>query len=431
MRELGRWVALGGVVLLAGVACTTEENGSDPGTGGSAAASGGADTTSSTGGSSSSTSTSSGMGGQGGVDVPPGKVPMFVAQGHMGMTVVSCDDGQTWVGHRTFETESHALVCGSNQTVRCFDDDPSDPGCSYIHEGQCVVDPNDCDCDHHPGSGKGIAYGDGAFVATFGWGSAGLVLRSTDGFSWNEVQSGDTWADVAAGDGIIALSGRTPLVSTDAGQTFTPGGAANHNPWNVRRLFFLPTSGSFLQSASSGANRDILISDDGLATWRAPSDLPAECAVVQSVVEAGGTIIINSGESYVCRSTDNGDTFTRVDLPNAPDLFSGPIHDGTQFIVWGNQSGAKAYTSSEGTTWTETDTNLGGERFGEVARNPVTGVMVAARAQWRQWYESLRWYRSTDGITWETLSPAAGPQTHPVREMTFGWADPSVDCPAD
>jgi len=418
-------------MLTAGLACTGAEGDATTGAGGGSASVGGNDSTASSGGESASSSSSatSGSGGEGG-GPPPGKVPMFVAQGHMGMTVVSCDDGRTWVGHRTFETESHALVCESSDTVRCFDGDPSDPGCSYVDNGQCTIDGNNCDCDHHPGSGKGIAYGDGAFVATFGWGYAGVVLRSTDGFSWSEVQSGDTWADVAAGDGIIALSGRTPMVSTDAGQTYTEGGAANHNPWNVRRLFFLPTSGSFLQSAASGDNRDILISDDGLASWRAPTDLPADCARVQSVVEAGGTIIINSGEGYVCRSTDDGDTFTRIDLPNGTDLFSGPIHDGTSFIVWGNDNGVKAYTSPDGETWTASDTNLGNERFGEVALNPVSGVMVAARSQWQQWYESLRWYRSADGVTWETLAPSAGPQTHPVREMTFGWADPSVDCPS-
>ncbi len=35
------------------------------------------------------------------------------------------------------------------------------------------------------------------------------------------------------------------------------------------------------------------------------------------------------------------------------------------------------------------------------------------------------------GVACTTEEEAAGPQTHPVREMTFGWADPSVDCPAD
>ncbi|MEM6789377.1 MAG: hypothetical protein AAF715_17790 [Myxococcota bacterium] len=419
-----------GACLAAGLAMVGGCTGADsenPGattattTGGSGG--GGASSSSSAGGA-NATGPTGGVGGAGGA--PSDKVPMFVAQGEVGTTVVSCDDGKTWTGLRSFETEAHPLVCGRGDAVRCYDDGS---GCHYLDDGQCVVTDVNCDCNHHPGAGKGLAYGDGAFVATFGWGYAGLVLRSTDGFRWTEVQSGDTWADVAAGDGRIVLSGRTPMVSTDGGQTYTAGGKAEHGPFNVRRLFFLPTSGSFLQSAASGNDRDLLLSDDGLMTWRPPTSLPADCARVRSILEAGGTIVINTGEDYVCRSDDNGDTFTRVDLPGGPNLFSGPVHDGSQFIVWGSEGGVKAYTSADGTVWTAAETNLGNERFGEVARNPVTGTMVAARSQWQQWYEDMRWYRSADGLTWETLPPNAGPETHAIREMTFGWADPSAACP--
>lgn len=55
--------------------------------------------------------------------------------------------------------------------------------------------------------------------------------------------------------------------------------------------------------------------------------------------------------------------------------------------------------------------------------------MVAARSQWQAWYEEMRWYRSSDGITWETLAPSDSILSHPVREMTFGYADPSAVCP--
>src|SRR5690606_24655238 len=118
-----------------------------------------------------------------------------------------------------------------------------------------------------------------------------------------------------------------------------------------------------------------------------------------------------------CFSTDGAQSFTRVDLAGAPSLFSGPIWDGARFIVWGWQSGIQAYTSPDGESWTEVATNLaGGDRFTEVARDPLTGTMVAARDEWLTWYDEMRWYRSSDGITWETLPEASAILGHPVRE---------------
>ena len=60
----------------------------------------------------------------------------------------------------------------------------------------------------------------------------------------------------------------------------------------------------------------------------------------------------------------------------------------------------------------------------------MTGTLVAPRGQWMSWYDQMKWYRSSDGITWETLAPADGIASHPVREMAFGYAEPSAACPA-
>ncbi|MEQ9320462.1 MAG: hypothetical protein RIF41_14950 [Polyangiaceae bacterium] len=226
------------------IACSGEDATGRPGGGGTGGDGG---TSATTGGGGSGTGTGTGTGtpaGTGG-SPPDGKVPMFVAQGHMGMTAVSCDDGQTWTGYRTFETEASPLLCGETTPVDCFDGP-----CSYLDgNGQCQQTAT-CDCDHSPGSGKGLAFGDGAFVATFGWGQPGVVLRSTDGFSWSEVDAGNTFADVVAGNGFIALSARSPMFSTDGGLTFTEGTDAEHSPWNVRRLFYFPSADVFMQTAA-------------------------------------------------------------------------------------------------------------------------------------------------------------------------------------
>src|SRR5262245_52167588 len=67
-----------------------------------------------------------------------GLVPVFVAQGHVGRTTISCDDGRTWVGNRS-----------DDDSIRCF---------------------SGVDCDHHPGAAHGVVFGHGWFFATFGWG---------------------------------------------------------------------------------------------------------------------------------------------------------------------------------------------------------------------------------------------------------------------
>ncbi len=415
---------LGGALLLA-TSCTTETDPENEGAGGSSSdggtgASNGSSTTSTGGGGGVGAGGSGGSGGS----VPEGKVPMFVAQGHMGMTTVSCDDGRSWVGYRTFETEASPLLCGETAQVDCFNG-----GCSYLDSGgTCQQVGSNCDCDHSPGSGKGLAYGDGAFVATFGWGQPGVVLRSTNGIDWTQVDAGNTFADVVFGNGYMALSARSPLYSTDGGQTYVEGTDAEHSPWNVRRLFYFPNAGLFMQTAASGDNRDLRLTGDWM-NWSAPSTLGDGCDAVSQAVEGGNTIVTTSGDDYVCVSTDAAETFSRVDLPNAPALFHALVWDGARFIVWGWQDGTKAYTSTDGQVWTEHDTNLGNDRFGEVALNPVTGTMVTARSQWQNWYEDMRWYRSSDGITWETLAAEDSVLSHPVRELTFGWADPSDACP--
>lgn len=405
--------------FLVAVLTACGDDGASSGSGGGASGS-----TSSTPGSGGQSSTSNtGGGGEGGGAVPEGKVPVFVAQGHVGTTLLSCDDGRSWTALRSFDAEGHALVCAEVDQVRCFEG-----ACSYRNgSGSCVDTASGCDCDHHPGSGKGLAYGDGAFVATFGWGQPGVVLRSTNGVDWVEVDAGHTYADVAAGNGRIALAERMPAVSSDAGLSFTPSTDAGHVPWNVRRLFYFAGAQRFMQAAASGAEHDVRFTAD-FQSWSSPATMPAGCLPIAEAVEGEGVIVTRG--AGLCRSTDGGASFTVSSLPGNAELFSGPVWDGAKFLVWGTDGAMHAYTSADGITWGNVETNLGGgNRFGEVAHNPATGTMVAARSEWMGWYEDMRWYRSADGVTWETLSAADGPATHPIGELVFGYADPSAVCP--
>jgi len=64
---------------------------------------------------------------------------LFVAVGQASRTTVSCDDGRSWTADRSDMPE-----------LRC-----SAP----------LPDGGSTDCDHDPGAGRGIAAGDGWFVA--------------------------------------------------------------------------------------------------------------------------------------------------------------------------------------------------------------------------------------------------------------------------
>jgi hypothetical protein len=226
---------------------------------------------------------------------------------------------------------------------------------------------------------------------------------------------------------MIALAERTPAVSTDGGLSFAPSTDASHVPWNVRRLFYFAGAQRFMQAAASGADHDVRFTAD-FQSWSSPTTMPAACLPIAEAVEGGGVIVTRGPGA--CRSTDGGASFTLLSLPGSAELFSGPVWDGAKFLVWGTDGALRAYTSSDGGTWSSAETNLGGgNRFGEVARNPATGTMVAARSEWMGWYEDMRWYRSSDGVSWETLSASDGPGTHPIGELVFGYADPSANCP--
>lgn len=74
---------------------------------------------------------SGGSASGGGTAVDAGTVSLFVAIGHVTRSIVSCDDGRTWVANRS-----------DNDEIRCFTSAP---------------DGGSADCDHRYGAGRGIA----------------------------------------------------------------------------------------------------------------------------------------------------------------------------------------------------------------------------------------------------------------------------------
>jgi len=407
-------VALGVVASVVG--CSGGSNGSSStngsggtGAGGSAGQGGSGGQTGPGGG---------GQGGQGG-STNPTAVPMFIAQGMVGRTIVSCDDGMTWVGNRS-----------DDDAYPCFSD-------------------ADHDCDHHPGAGRGITYGNGYFVTTFGWGKPGSIRRSRNGSDWENTLEGKTFAGVVFGNGIFLAGERPAQGSSDDGKTWTPGGDPDSAVWNVRRTGFAAhDTGRFFLAFESGGVRDINVSSDSGATWKRPTTLPAECAGDMQwsggFAHGNGTTLVLGGTGVACTSKDGGDTWAAANIGGTVD--SRLVWDGSMFVTWGRANDGNGgtyparFTSSDGSSWMATAIMVRsknpdgtmqtkpGPDLGAVARSD-SGTYVAVNGGWQQWYDKQRFYRSEDGITWDTLDAANYVGSHPIQFIAFGMGERGGACP--
>ncbi len=401
------WVALAAAAL-ALVACGGTIGGSGEGGSGATGGGGGSSGGGGPGG-------SGGQGGQGGGVVDPSLVPIFVAQGMVGRTIISCDDGQTWVGDRS--------------------DDDAYP---------CFIDPLKNDCDHHPGAGRGITYGNGYFVATFGWGPPGSIRRSKNGVDWENMLEGKTFAGIVFGSDVFLAGERPPQISDGTGAMWTPGGDPDSPEWNARRTGFAPHDGGRFLIAFGSSGNDLNVSKDQGATWTRPKTLPAACAGdiqwAGGFAYGNGTIVVLGGTGVACRSMDGGDTWTESNIGGGVDARL--LWNGTEFVTWGRDANYvnQRFTSTDGATWKATPTELRkknadgttqtgpGPLIGAVDRSDA-GTYVAVNGEWEQYYEKQRFYRSTDGITWDQLPASSFVGSHPVQFITHGLAEKSAVCP--
>lgn len=333
-------------------------------------------------------------------DAGPATVGLFVASGHAGRTLVSCDDGHSWTHDRVdrFVDEEGVEV---PLVDRCFE--------------------NGDDCDHHPGSTKGVFYGNGGFFRTTGWGHPGRVTHSVDGVDWATLREGTTYGGLGYDPSTHVLVGgsRTPDRSPDDGATWAPSANEAITGWNVRRTAFVPDAsgdgGLFVIVGNDGT--EVGLSDDGV-TWHAPASIDAACGSgIQGnggIARLGDAIVIAGGTSTVCRSTDRGETWTTHTLPDdATPSSSALISTGDELFLWAWNA---LLRSSDGATWTSEPVSV---EVGAVARNPA-GTFVAVRGGWSHWYEQQFFYRSTDGVNWETLDVSVAPQGHPISWIAWG-----------
>jgi hypothetical protein len=331
-------------------------------------------------------------GGSGG----SGMVGVFVAQGHYGRITRSCDDGLTFPYNHSEDDD-----------FRCFIDE-------------------DHDCDHSEFAGRGLAFGAGAFVATWGWGHPGTLQRSTDGKVFDDVMSETpTFADVAYGNGVFVACGNPTRVSSD-GATWEPGGELSFD-FNYRGIEFVPAGGgTFIVTGESGAQRAISLSHDG-KTWTAASQRPDACGQeLRGIAGSDQIIIVASGQGHTCRSLDGGEQWQHV--PVTDRFTSPPIWTGSEFWIY---SGNELYRSADGAegSWTHQAITPKDVQIGNLARSP-DGTLLAANDGWMVWYEKQHLYRSTDGLAWTVLDAGAFTGSHPINFVSYGYVPASPGCGA-
>ena len=337
------------------------------------------------------------------VDAGAALVPVFMAQGHLGRTVMSCDDGRTWVNDRS---DSDA--------------------------GHCWREPNQIECDHTPISGVGLDTGGGTFFANFGWGYNGSLRRSTDGKNWEVVKDGAWGGGVSYSDGVVLwLAGGDWPVSMDKGATW--GGSSQAIP-----------GGYFASRVLSRAGTKIVVSGDDPAaglfsnnsgrTW-ASVDLSDAGTVWQRSVqlaEGNGVLVTVSSRldsaftltTYAATSTD-GLTWRGKEIYQGSDQnygWNGIFFTGAEFVSFSN---GNKMVSAGGMTWSGTPISNSGAVHGPLAR-AQNGTWVSIPNNWDQYYERQKAFRSTDGINWEQI--ATWPGGHPITRLVSGYL-PASACP--
>lgn len=320
------------------------------------------------------------------VPPPSTKLAMFVAQGKGGRTVISCDDGLTWVADHDDFPE---LDCGTT------------------------------DCDHQAGSGTAITYDKGYFLASFGWGYPGQMRRSADGVTWETVMENSNWADMTSANGYVVATNGIVVRSADGGTTWDEAvqPALAPGAGQTRRIAFADIDDGLFVLTSQSSALDIMLSNDNTATWWHPDTLPTSCGMYSHGAAGGnGTIVVMNQYSSACTSNDKGKTF--VERTTSFEAISSLIFRDGEFRVWGY--GAR-FSSPDGVTWTETRMEPGITVGAFAISDNGTFVTVTGA------YDSQQFWRSVDGVHWTEVD---GPGGHPIRNMAWGVGRISDVCPS-
>lgn len=194
-----------------------------------------------------------------------------------------------------------------------------------------------------------------------------VILHSADGGSTWERQHVNSEAfgpllDILFVDdtrGLAIGAEGKMLTSADAGKTWVDGNITT-------RVTNKPTAAT----AAADADESGLASDD-IGVDETPPHLNG---IVQS--KAGLLIVGETGAVF--RSTDAGDSWTRIDFPYSGPLFGAVVLDDQSIVAFG-LAGNAFITSNLGDSWNKLETNTDASLFGAVAVSGARAVLVGAR----------------------------------------------------
>lgn len=370
-----------------GAGGTTATTGTMTGGSGGAATGGTGQGGSATGGTNRGGSGGTVSGGSGGTPVPVGK-PVFLAQGYGKRLVVSCDAGRTW----SFE------IPGSGS-----------------------------DADHDVGSPHGVIWGNGVFVAFWGWGTPAVVEHSTNGKDWVQGKySGNSLSEPMFEGGYFAAGGGHVGASSKDGDTWSAvrdhlsvgdGGivrAYGSGLLNGKPAFVGAGAGRYVQSQDNG-----ITFQPGMGPVACADNLNHESGDIRGAGDGQLFIVTNPGQ--VCRSTDGGKTWvSRTAIAN------GGITD----VLWAGGmlsafAGTRVSRSADGGRWASTNLTVPGNvplaHVGYAADGPNAGVWVAANTNGSQFFHSM------DGVTWTRAG--GGRAGANINTLVSGYVAPGGACP--
>jgi hypothetical protein len=314
--------------------------------------------------------------------------PVFVALGDGGWTATSCDGGQSWTQH-AFDAEQG---------------------------------------DHTPWTAfGGIAFGAESFVAGFGWGAPGHILRSTDGLDWQELGDDaflvdgaptpyDSWTAGVAYTGTQFIAFASTIWGSPDGVTWMPS-AAQLPPGSdqLRQLRGFPSAGVLVASLESQSGNGhamgnfVVVSDDDGLTWTEGTGYDPDCSSpiqhLGDIELRGDTLLVATRD--VCRSTDLGQTWQVVTDPTGSEIYDLFV-DATGF---GAVAGSRVYHSDDGETWAQ---------VADVGTD-LRAAAWAAGASAAVSRNGAEFFWSADGVTWQPATldwtPAADIN---VRDFAVG-----------
>ena len=381
------------------------------------------------------------------VDTPPdeslARVPLLMAQGRMGSTVLSCDGGKGWFGARDMAAEGDWGYCDMPQPDATCDagscwtwDRVEQPDGTRASE---CVQTTPCKCrDHATGSATKVAWGGDQFIAAFGWGQPGTLFRSKDGVSVEAItpEGRPNPQGAAWGGGTWILGTDRVHRSLDNGDTWSFRERADRlnelgHPSDIHFIEGVGANGRFLLLGRLGA----YISDDLGVTWDKVQEWPEweyDFAGRTITTSCGnfGTKAASHGQTVVvtrtqpdsfCVSKDAGLSFERVPLPEFARGAGPAAWDGQRFHVIADRH---HLSSPDGVTWTATDLDRAFWSMRAVYDHR-TKTFAGVKGS----YDDQRFFWSDDGVAWNEVPQGKAPRGHALKFFAKGWAPEGFVCP--